>query len=51
VYDGQVPVVPDWLERSERRVQAEETIQVDGGVFALVRFCEGRGTAMVGRIS
>jgi hypothetical protein len=33
VYDGQVSVVPDRLEWSERRVQAEEAIQVDGGVF------------------
>jgi len=38
VYDSEVPLVPDGFEGSKRRVQAEETIQVDSGVFAAVRY-------------
>ena len=41
IHDGQVPPVEQRLERRERRVQAEEAIQIDGGVFALVAAADG----------
>ncbi len=38
MYDGEVTVIPNRLERAESGVQAEKTVQVDGGVFTAVGY-------------
>ena len=49
--DREMLLVEQRLERRERRMQAEEAVEIDGGIVLLAGSLVGRGMAMVGRRS